>query len=295
MLGMQAPATGEEAHLTAAGDGKLEFTFVRGKTAVTSVCALYPLKLVIPAPTQTTGCFVENRVSRDCAWVYMIGHGGGMVSGDRSRIVCRVGENCSAVLTTQASTKIYHQLSNKFSTQYLDVTVGAGGLLALVPDPVVPYARSRYIQKQTFRVCGFNTGNPGSIAVVDWITCGRRASGEIWDMEHLESTNDVYKDEDLVVHDSLRLSVLDGSFLSVRQRMEPFMCMANVILLGPRVSKVSKQVLAAIAERQSERIHRPICESNTASGRMKRGRLTCLSLPRSFCFQTSRPLCTHCM
>jgi urease accessory protein len=175
--------------------------------------------------------------------VYMIGHGGGLVSGDRCRIQCEVGEGCTVVLTTQASTKIYHQVADGFSSQQLDCEVASGALLVLLVDPIVPYARSRYVQSQSFRLaaCPLTGAALGSLAAVDWFTCGRGGAGEVWSLEHLESASDVHIGGRRVLRDTVCLSALDGSPLSVRERMDPFRCMATVLLIGPRVSAVAAQ------------------------------------------------------
>ncbi len=175
--------------------------------------------------------------------MYMIGHGGGLVSGDRCRIQCEVGEGCTAVLTTQASTKIYHQVGDGFSSQQLSCKVASGALLLLLVDPIVPYARSRFLQSQTFclAACPLSGAALGSLASVDWFTCGRGGGGEVWSMEHLECASDVRIGGRSVLRDTVCLSALDGSPLSVRERMDPFRCLATVLLIGPRVAAVAAQ------------------------------------------------------
>lgn len=44
-----------------------------------------------------------------CQWLYIITFGGGLVEGDNVAVDIKVGENCTVVATTQASTKVYAQ------------------------------------------------------------------------------------------------------------------------------------------------------------------------------------------
>lgn len=53
-----------------------------------------------------------------CQWLYIITFGGGLVEGDNVAVDVKVGENCTVVVTTQASTKVtattqYNKLQGK--------------------------------------------------------------------------------------------------------------------------------------------------------------------------------------
>ncbi len=121
-----------------------------------------------------TKCLGDSRV--DCSWVvrpscggigpsihpptypsthphhpqYSLNYGGGLVAGDNVRITCEVGAGCTAVLTTQGSTKVYKMLprsgsssavatppttTNAPTSQHFNATVAASATLALLPDP----------------------------------------------------------------------------------------------------------------------------------------------------------------
>ena len=41
-----------------------------------------------------------------CQWLYVITFGGGLVKGDDVSLDVKVGEHCTVVVTTQASTKV---------------------------------------------------------------------------------------------------------------------------------------------------------------------------------------------
>jgi len=47
----------------------------------------------------------------------MLGHGGGIVSGDVTRVKVRVGAGCTAVMTTQSFTKVFTHHNDQMARQ----------------------------------------------------------------------------------------------------------------------------------------------------------------------------------
>eukprot|EP00257_Ricinus_communis_P023428 XP_015583412.1 urease accessory protein D isoform X2 [Ricinus communis] len=163
--------------------GKVTVDKVGGKSTVTRCFSKYPLKFIIPTkvgPSKT-----------DAVWIYTLTYGGGIVSGDSISCEFIIGHGCTAVLTTQASTKVYKSLGSKCSEQILEARIGSDSLLAVIPDPVTCFSTARYSQKQIFRVL-----SDSSLVVVDWITSGRHESGEKWDFELYKSSNNIFLDDD---------------------------------------------------------------------------------------------------
>ncbi|KAK0577842.1 hypothetical protein LWI29_001030 [Acer saccharum] len=144
--------------------GRLVVEKVGGKSTVTSCFSKYPLKFIIPNKVGSS----EN----DAVWVYTLTYGGGIVSGDSISCEFSIGDGCTTVLTTQASTKVYKSLGSKCSEQILEARIGSDAILAVIPDPVTCFSTARYSQKQIFRVV-----SDSSLVIVDWITSGRHESG----------------------------------------------------------------------------------------------------------------------
>lgn len=66
--------------------------------------------------------------------------------------------------------------------------IATGAALWLGPDPVQPFAGSRYAQTQIFEV------EPGgSVGLVDWVTEGRSARGERWAMDGWRGKNEIWE------------------------------------------------------------------------------------------------------
>ncbi|HEY2366660.1 MAG TPA: urease accessory protein UreD, partial [Polyangiaceae bacterium] len=71
------------------------FEVVGDRTAITSSRARAPLKLLTP----------KNH--GDARWTFVATYGGGLVDGDAIALDVKVGPGASALLSTQASTKVY--------------------------------------------------------------------------------------------------------------------------------------------------------------------------------------------
>src|SRR5262245_2200077 len=94
-----------------AGSGRLRFENVRGRTQIVESFAASPLK------------FLHPRSRGSAAWVVTSTYGGGLLGGDAIELNVNVGEDSRALLTTQASTKIYR--SDRSSAQTLDCRVAS--------------------------------------------------------------------------------------------------------------------------------------------------------------------------
>ncbi len=108
------------------------------------------------------------------AWVFLASLGGGLLDADCLDVRLNVGASASALLGTQASTKIYR--SPRGCSQRLEADVGPGALLALVPDPVVCFRGARYAQDVRVTLCP-----DSSLLLLDGYTSGGSARGERWE------------------------------------------------------------------------------------------------------------------
>lgn len=214
------------------GAGRLEVAAVDGCSGVVSCLASSPLQLLAPRPRGPA------------AWIVCASHGGGLVAGDAVELEAAVGPGASACLGTQAETKVYRARGAAGASQRLRATVGAGGLLALLPDPVSPYAGARYEQEQRFELAG-----DASLVVLDAVTAGRAARGERWAFERYRSRNEVRIAGALVLADAVRLEAAEGPPVAVR--LPGIELLATVLLLGPRVAPAAAALLGGLAAAQA--------------------------------------------
>jgi urease accessory protein len=168
------------------------------------------------------------------AWVFTSSFGGGLVDGDRLSLDVEIGEGAAAFLSTQASTKVYR--SEQGTRARLQARVGAGGLLVSLPDPVVCFADSRFDQEQTF-----DLASNAALVAVDWVTSGRRESGERCSFAHYCSRLVVRVDGRLVMYDTVALRRQDGDLAS---RLGRFDVLAVAVIVGEAVMAQGHTMLA---------------------------------------------------
>ncbi|CAD5320399.1 unnamed protein product [Arabidopsis thaliana] len=168
--------------------------------------------------------------------------------GDSISCEFTIGDGCTAVITTQSSTKVYKAIGSKCSEQILEARIGSEALLVVIPDPVTCFSTARYYQKQIFRLL-----SDSNLVLVDWITSGRHANGEKWDFEFYKSINNVYLEDD---HPLFLDTVLleKRSIQSIAERMQDYQAIAMVILFGAKLKEIQKQVQENVKNMMSEQL-----------------------------------------
>ncbi len=213
MLGSAAIASTATTSV-ASGTGGIQVVRSGTRSVVSRAFATSPLKLLTP------------RNHGSAAWIYTATYGGGLVGGDALALTIDVGEDAAALLSTQASTKVYRSAIG--ASARLDATIAERGLLVIAPDPVVGFRGSSYRQLQEIDLSA-----SAGLVLVDWISCGRRASGERWAFDRYSSRTVVRCDGLRVFFDGLDLRAEDGD---LRARMGRFDVVAVIVLAGARVS-----------------------------------------------------------
>jgi urease accessory protein len=193
---------------------------------LTRAVAASPLRLLHP------------KNSGSAAWVYAATYGGGLVGGDTIALDVSAGAGAAALLSTQASTKVYR--SDARARQQLRAHAAEGSLLVLLPDPVTPFAASHYTQEQHIDLA------PGaSLISVDWMTAGRVSSGERWQFTSYASRTWLRRDGRVVLHDATLLTPEDGD---VSERLGRFNCIAWAVAIGPAVSAAAMRLAGSLGD-----------------------------------------------
>jgi urease accessory protein len=208
-----------------AGSAHLTFTRSGSDTVLTRAFATSPAKLI-----------ATNGRGPTC-WVYAATLGGGFVGGDEMWLRAEVTAGARALLTTQASTKVYRSL--RASRQTLSATVDADALLAVVPDPIVCFADAHFTQTQRY-----DLHPDASLVMVDWMTSGRRAAGERWAFTRYENRFDIRRGGRRIFFDGL---VLEPNIDSVAERMGRFDVIATAVITGPLVAAAAVDIVARLS------------------------------------------------
>jgi urease accessory protein len=99
---------------------------------------------------------------------------GGVLAGDRLGLNIEVAAGASAQITTAGATRLYrHRTGASESQQCTDIAIGEGGVLEYLPDPIIPYAGARHMQRTKIRLAE-------GAALFWWevVAPGRQAGGE---------------------------------------------------------------------------------------------------------------------
>jgi len=172
------------------------------------------------------------------AWVYTSSYGGGLVDGDRIALDVDVGPGAAVFLSTQASTKVYR--SPRGTSSELHARVSTQGLLAVIPDPIVCFAASRYRQVESFDLAA-----DGGLVVLDWVSSGRHACGERWAFHEYVARLRARVEGKLVLNDALALCAGDGD---LQDRLGRFDVLAVLLILGTRLRERAAEVAARVAQ-----------------------------------------------
>jgi urease accessory protein len=218
-------------------------------SSFTHLSSTFPLKLISP---RTSSKDANLRIARQSAAsdvksvaaLYVVGYGGGLVSGDKVSVDFDVGKQCTLLLLTQGSTKVFKIRGGKAldaikvapSSQTFRCIVRKGATLVVLPDPVTCFADSRYQQTQQFDL---RCRTSSSLILLDWFTPGRQhlaskagviASSETWAFESYQSRNEVRLEGQVIARD---IAVLErDSPNSIAEKCESYTCFATLFLVG---------------------------------------------------------------
>jgi urease accessory protein len=211
----------------------------------------YPLKLVAPDPLPPPERELDENSAapRLVHTVFVLSYGGGIVAGDSIDLSVDLEAYTRLVLLTQGSTKIFKTLDAKvISRQHMTAHVASGAALVYLPDPVQPFANTAFSQSQIYHL----EEGQGSLCVCDWVTSGRSARGENWDLFEYKSRNEVWsldggskgsQQKRLLLRDNLILDSSGKTGMPFRDRMDGYSVFGTLILCGPAFQTLAKYFL----------------------------------------------------
>jgi urease accessory protein len=230
--------------LTKGGTGHLAVEAISGQSAVTSVWATSPLKILVP------------RARGHSVWACLSSFGGGLVAGDKITLTLNLGNRARCFLSTQAATKVYRSPNALTCGHNLRAGLGSGSLLVFAPDPVQAFRGSHYRQRQEFSLA-----RDSGLVLVDWLCSGRAECGERWAFQHFESRNEIVLSDSRVLLDSLLLDPVDGP-LDDSYRMGRFNCLALLAVMGEPFKAASSHLFEQIASQPVPRSASLVCSAS---------------------------------
>lgn len=178
------------------------------------------------------------------AMFFMIGFGGGYVSGDCVNVSLDVKEDASCCLRTQGTTKVFESVRGAICRQTITSTLDSGSLLVYVPDPTSCFASSVFEQVQKYMLVA-----GASCVIVDMYSSGRKNQNENWSAKRIRNRIEVYIDDDLKFLENMKLESHDNLALPSSNRVKSSI-FGTIVIAGPR-TKVLDDTLNALSQRQS--------------------------------------------
>ena len=176
--------------------------------------------------------------------VYIITNSGGILQGDRYAMEFEVRPGAQAHITTQAATKI-HEMDANHAIQTQEIVLHDEAYLEYLPEPMIPFKRSRFVNQTRISVA------PSATLLYSEILMGGRKyyrDGELFEFDLFSSTVRAER------HDGAELFtekfIVEPRQFTVRQVgvMQGFDVFGNVILLTPKehADRILSQVTPAV-------------------------------------------------
>lgn len=176
------------------GGVRLRAELVAGRTRITELSCHPPLQIL--------RAHHVDPERPDLASVILASPSGGVLQGDELTIDVRVGRGARLRVLTQSATRVYRTPVSEARVA-VNLEVDPGGYLEYLPDPIIPYAGSRYRSRATFVVA-----ETGTLIAWEIVAPGRVARDEILAFDRFESSVEIVRPEGtLLATDAV---VLDG-------------------------------------------------------------------------------------
>ncbi|XP_078699404.1 uncharacterized protein LOC144926462 [Branchiostoma floridae x Branchiostoma belcheri] len=186
----------------------------------------HPVRLSVPRYAST------NPLNQ---WLYVSTQGGGLTDGQHMEVDVTAGRGCTVVVTTPSFIRAL-QCDRLGSGQTVRCTAEEGALLAYLPDPVVCYTGATFQKQQEFYL-----QNDASLVAVDWLSAGRVALGERWELKGYRSFTNIYVRDKIVCNNATALGNCPSS--KTQNIMGSHDVIGTFVLIGPATIGVYQMIL----------------------------------------------------
>jgi urease accessory protein len=135
---------------------------------------------------------------------------GGVLGGDQLRLGVTLEPQTRVQLTTTGATRIYrHRPALPVASQQSRFQVGAGALLELLPDALIPYRSARYQQSTHYRL-----DDDAGLMAWETVSPGREAHGELFAYDELALRTEIWAGDTPLALEQILLKPATGSPVS---------------------------------------------------------------------------------
>ena len=157
------------------------------------------------------------------ALVHLHNVSGGVLGGDNLRLEVTLAPHAQAQITTVGSTRVYrHRFGMPDANHVTLFHVGSGALLEYLPEPVIPFARSRFSQK-----CEIHLSDDAGLIWWETVSAGRIAHGEAFSFDKFSAETAIHSASGPVALERYSLSPKSQAIASP-VRMGPFLYSATM-------------------------------------------------------------------
>lgn len=129
---------------------------------------------------------------------YLLQLGGGYIEGEKYKNIFKLNNEARAIITTQASTKVYKCLNNITTEQETEITLGKNSVLEYITDSVILYKGAIYKQ-----VNNIYLDKSSTLIYSDGITAGWSPEGDKFTYNSVQLKSNIYVNNKLVLLDNL--------------------------------------------------------------------------------------------
>lgn len=162
---------------------------------------------------------------------FLVGLGGGYVEGEEYKNTIELQEDSRAIITTQASTKVYKCLNGKDIKQYTSINIMKNSILEYITDPVILYKDAEYKQFNEIYLDSNST-----LIYSDGITSGWSPDGEKFKYSSVMLNTKVYVDNKIVLLDNLLINPKEDDIEGLGY-FENYSNFGTLLVIDKRINK----------------------------------------------------------
>ncbi len=136
---------------------------------------------------------------------YLLQLGGGYIEGEKYKNIFKLKDNARAIITTQASAKVYKCLNNIKTKQETEIELGKNSVLEYITDNVILYKDAIYKQ-----VNNIYLDESSTLIYSDGITAGWSPEGDNFKYKSVQLKSNVYVNNKLVLLDNLIVNPINN-------------------------------------------------------------------------------------
>lgn len=129
---------------------------------------------------------------------YLLQLGGGYVEGEKYKNIFNLKDEARAIITTQASSKVYKCINKIKTEQETEINLGINSVLEYITDSVILYKDAAYKQ-----VNNIYLDKSSTLIYSDGITAGWSPEGDKFSYSSVQLKSNVYVNNKLVLLDNL--------------------------------------------------------------------------------------------